>query len=172
MVYLCNHNLVIPEIQMKGKKTDLRELDCGIGRALGVIGDWWSLLIIRDAFRGKQRFGEFQKSLGLAKNILSARLKKLVEEGILRTTPESEGSAYNSYVLTEKGGKLGVVLVSLWQWGEDNCFESGELDRVMVDKNSNEPLAKLALHTEMGRVIGPRDYTTIIRDEAFSRPDR
>src|SRR5580698_5790637 len=57
--------------QMKGKKTDLRALDCGIARSLAVIGDWWSLLILRDAFRGLQRFGEFQRSLGLAKNILS-----------------------------------------------------------------------------------------------------
>ncbi len=156
---------------MKGKKTDLRALDCGIARSLAVIGDWWSLLILRDAFRGLQRFGEFQRSLGLAKNILSARLKKLVEEGILQAIPEREGSAYNSYVLTEKGGTLGVVLVALWQWGEGNCFEPGELDRVMVDRNSNEPLAKLALHTEKGRVIGPRDYKTIARNEAISQID-
>ncbi len=156
---------------MKGKKTDLRTLDCGIARSLSVIGDWWSLLILRDAFRGKQRFGEFQKSLGLAKNILSARLKKLVEEDILQAIPEREGSAYNSYVLTDKGETLGVVLVALWQWGESNCFKPGELDRVMVDKYNSEPLAQLALHTETGRVIRPRDYTTIARDHVIPRID-
>ncbi|TCL64600.1 helix-turn-helix domain-containing protein [Rhizobium sp. BK251] len=152
---------------MKGKKTDLGALDCGIARALSVIGDWWSLLIIRDAFRGEKRFGEFQKNLGLARNILSARLKKLVDAGILRTEPESEGSAYNAYVLTEKGERLGVVLLSLWQWGEENCFSEGELDRVMVERHSKEPLARLSLSTQSGRAIGMRDFTTVSKAEAL-----
>src|SRR3546814_2339992 len=69
---------------MKGKRTDLGNADCGIARSLQIIGDWWSLLIVREAFQGKTRFGEFQKSIGLAKNILSSRLKKLVAEGIFR----------------------------------------------------------------------------------------
>lgn len=146
---------------MRGKKTDLRAHDCGIARALSVIGDWWSLLIIRDAFRGLQRFGEFQKSLGLAKNILSARLKKLVEHDILRLVPGNDGSPYNAYVLTEKGEQLSTVLVSLWQWGEENCFPYDELDRVMVDRKSGEPLAKIRLRTKGGRLLGPRDYTTV-----------
>jgi DNA-binding HxlR family transcriptional regulator len=150
---------------MKGKKTDLRAINCGIARTLAVIGDWWSLLIIRDAFRGKQRFGEFQKSLGLAKNILSARLKKLIKEGILKTTPEPDGSAYTAYVLTEKGEQLGVVLVSLWQWGEENCFSQGELDRVMIDRHSGQPLARLTLQTRGGRTIGPRDFTTVAKQD-------
>jgi DNA-binding HxlR family transcriptional regulator len=146
---------------MKGKRTDLGAINCGIARALSVIGDWWSLLIIRDAFRGNQRFGEFQKSLGLAKNILSARLKKLVEEGILRAEPEKEGSPYKAYVLTVKGEGLGTVLVSLWQWGEENCFPNNDLDRKMVDRVSGEALARLTLKTEQGRTLGVRDFTTI-----------
>ena len=148
---------------MKGRKTDLSTADCGIARALGVIGDWWSLLIVRDALRGLQRFGEFQGNLGLARNILSARLKKLVEQGILEIVPDRKGSGYNAYVPTERGRSLGVVLVSLWQWGEENCFEPGELGRIVVDRHGEEPLAKLALATKSGRMLGPADYKTVPR---------
>ncbi|MHC2283069.1 DNA-binding HxlR family transcriptional regulator [Bradyrhizobium diazoefficiens] len=102
---------------MKGKRTNLDVKACAIARSLGAIGDWWSLLIIRDALAGKRRFGELQKSLGLAKNILSARLQKLVERGILAIAPASDGTAYKEYVLTPKGEKLYLVVVALWQWG-------------------------------------------------------
>lgn len=151
---------------MKGRKTDLLTRQCGIARALGIIGDWWSLLIIRDALGGRQRFGEFQKSLGLAKNILSSRLKKLVEHGILMTVPEREGAPYNAYVLTTKGEQLGVVLVALWQWGERNCFPEDDLPWIMVDEHRGEPLARLTLRTRTGRPVGPGGFTTIARSAA------
>lgn len=145
---------------MKGKKTDLGDVHCGIARSLSIIGDWWSLLIVRDALRGMGRFGEFQKSLGLAKNILSARLKKLVEHGILRTEPDSDGSPYKRYVLTSKGEELGVVMVSLWQWGAAHCFAPGELARTLVARDSGEPLAPLTLRTQTGRELAPSNYGT------------
>lgn len=155
---------------MKGKRTDLSGANCGIARSLNVIGDWWSLLIVRDAIRGKQRFGEFQASLGLAKNILTVRLKKLVDNGIMRTVPEHPGSSRKIYVLTEKGASLGVVLIALWQWGEQNCFSAGEFDRVVVDKDSGEPLAVLALATKTGRKVAPGNYTTAAKSEAAGFP--
>jgi DNA-binding HxlR family transcriptional regulator len=99
---------------------------CGVARPLDAIGDGWSLLIVRDAFGGLRRFGEFQKSLGLAKNILAARLKHLVAYGIMDAVPASDGSAYQEYVLTEKGRGLFPLLVALRQWGEDYFFEPGE----------------------------------------------
>lgn len=85
------------------KRTSLEDAPCPIARSLDTIGDWWSLLIIRDCFLGRRRFSEFQKSLGLAKNILAARLRTLVASGILEMTPASDGSAYQEYVLTPKG---------------------------------------------------------------------
>ena len=88
------------------KRTSLDGDACPIARSLDAIGDWWSLLIIRDAFMGCRRFGEFQRSLGLAKNILTVRLRDLVERGILATEPASDGSAYRDYVLTAKGRGL------------------------------------------------------------------
>lgn len=144
---------------MKGRRTDLSAADCAIARSLQVIGDWWSLLIVREAFLGLQRFGEFQKSLGLAKNILSARLKKLVEEGIMRLEPDGETSTRSRYVLTEKGEALDVVLVALWQWGEKACFEPGEQRAAMVDTRDGVPLPLLELKARDGRTVGARDFT-------------
>ena len=74
-----------------------------IARSLDAIGDWWSMLIIREALFGVSRFGEFQKRLGLAKNILTVRLRTLVDQGILKTAPASDGSPYQEYLLTPKG---------------------------------------------------------------------
>ncbi|MBY6263198.1 transcriptional regulator [Azospirillum sp. 412522] len=143
---------------MKGKRKDLGRANCGIARALQVIGDWWSLLIVREAFGGKQRFGEFQKSLGLAKNILSSRLKKLVDNGIFVVEPDPDSALSHLYVLTPKGEQLHIILIALWQWGEENCFESGELDLAMVDRPSGQPLAKLRLLAQDGRALGSRDF--------------
>lgn len=143
---------------MKGKKTDLGSSSCAIARSLDLIGDWWSLLIIRDAFQGKERFGEFQKSLGLAKNILSTRLKKLVSEGIFEAVPESEGSSRSRYLLTPKGERLHVVLAALWQWGEETCFRPGELERTLVDVKASKPLPRLVLRAQDGRQLGSRDF--------------
>ena len=107
------------------KRKCLDTSTCPIARTLDVIGDWWSLLIVRDAFLGKRRFGEFQKSLGLAKNILCIRLQKLVSHEILETGPASDGSAYQEYRLTEKGRSLYLVLVALRQWGNATCLKKG-----------------------------------------------
>jgi DNA-binding HxlR family transcriptional regulator len=148
---------------MKGKRSSFEDADCPIARALGVIGDWWSLLIVREAFAGKVRFGEFQKSLGLARNILSTRLKKLVDQGILRIEPEGAGK-FHRYVLTPKGEGLGVVLVALWQWGETACFDPGELRHAIVDRAQGEPLARLELAAQDGRALGVRDYRRIATD--------
>ncbi|TGR73418.1 transcriptional regulator, partial [Mesorhizobium sp. M1C.F.Ca.ET.189.01.1.1] len=94
------------------KRTSHQSADCLIARPLDAIGDWWSLLIVRDAFDGLRRFGEFQKSLGVAKNILSARLRNLVTHGILEIVPAPDGSAHHEYVLTQKGRGLFYVLVA------------------------------------------------------------
>src|SRR3546814_12549685 len=97
---------------MKGKRTDLGTTQCGIARSLEVIGDWWSLLIIRDAFIGLEHFGEFHRSLGLARNILSTRLKTLVEHGIFRIEPDEDNASIHRYLLTERGKELYIVIRS------------------------------------------------------------
>jgi DNA-binding HxlR family transcriptional regulator len=104
------------------------------------IGDWRSLLIVRDAFDGSRRSGEFQRSLGVAKNILTARLRTLVAGGVLASAPASDGSAYREYVLTPKGRALFPVIVALRQWGEQNFFAPGEPHSHLVDSRNGRRL--------------------------------
>jgi len=86
---------------------------CPVARTIDIVGDKWSLLIIRDAFDSIRRFSQFQRDLGIAKNILAARLRDLVDAGVLRTEPAPGGSAYQEYVLTEKGEDLFALIISL-----------------------------------------------------------
>ncbi|MBM7049066.1 helix-turn-helix transcriptional regulator [Rhizobium lusitanum] len=141
---------------------------CGIARPLDAIGDWWSLLIIRDAFDGLRRFGEFQKSLGLAKNILSARLRNLVAHGIMETVPASDGSPYQEYVLTEKGRGLFPLLVALRQWGEEFFFEREEPHVMLVDKQTGLPVRRLELRAQDGRMLSVED-TMVLPPPSLAR---
>ena len=143
------------------KRKSLCTTACPIARTLDVIGDWWSLLIVGEAFFGKRRFNEFHKSLGLAKNILCTRLQKLVSHGIFAACPASDGSAYQEYALTEKGRQLYLVLVALQQWGEKFLSKKGEQDRLLVDRQSRRPVKPLQLRSQSGRRLGPEDLITI-----------
>lgn len=98
---------------------------CPVARSVDIIGDRWSLLIVRDAFDGIRRFSDFQRSLGMARNILSDRLHKLVNSGILTMQSASDGTAYQEYVLTAKGERLFPVVVALRQWESCICLPMG-----------------------------------------------
>ena len=127
---------------------------CPSARSLDVIGDWWSLLIVRDAFDGLTRFGEFQKSLGIAKNILTERLRSLVASGILELAPASEGGARMEYRLTAMGKDLFPVMVALRQFGERHLFAPAEDHSLLVDRASGQPV-QLEIRAQDGRRIGP-----------------
>jgi DNA-binding HxlR family transcriptional regulator len=139
------------------KRTSFETAECPIARSLDAIGDWWSLLIIRDAFLGKRRFGEFQKSLGAAKNILATRLRTLVEDGILTTAPASDGSAYQDYVLTPKGRGVFPVLVALRQWSEEFSDAPETISTLLVDREKGRPVRKLELRAQDGRLLDSGD---------------
>ncbi|WP_145583710.1 winged helix-turn-helix transcriptional regulator [Yersinia thracica] len=131
--------------------------ECPVARTLEILGDRWSLMIIRDAFDGIRRFGEFRNNLGLAKNILAGRLRDLVEHGILRVAPASDGSAYHEYVLTDKGRQLFPIIVSLRQWGEEHLFSAGEKHSILVDNLSGKPISKLAVSSQQGEILDAND---------------
>ena len=139
------------------KRTSLQGAECPVARSLDAIGDWWSLLIIRDAFDGICRFGEFQRNLGMAKNILAARLRTLVAHGIFQVVPASDGSAYQEYVLTEKGQGLFHLIIGLRQWGERFFYEEGEAHSQVVDRERRQPVQPLELRSADGRLLGPQD---------------
>ncbi|QCS97241.1 helix-turn-helix transcriptional regulator [Klebsiella pneumoniae subsp. pneumoniae] len=145
------------------KRTRLENSCCPIARSLDVIGDWWSLLIVRDALRGVRRFSEFQKKPRYRQNMLAGRrLKMLVDEGILRLQPASDGSAWQEYVLTDKGRALQTVLVALSQWADDYLFDPDEPATRLIDRQQRQPLRKLVLQSADGRELAPADITIAI----------
>lgn len=130
---------------------------CPVARSADVLGDRWSLLIVRDAFDGLHRFGDFQRSLGVARNILADRLRKLVQAGILDTRSASDGSAYQEYVLSRRGAGLFPLVVALRQWGEAHLFAPGEPHSQLVERASGQPLAAMLPHTVDGRPLAGID---------------
>ncbi|HEJ7892127.1 TPA: helix-turn-helix transcriptional regulator [Serratia liquefaciens] len=137
------------------KRKSLEDAPCPVARTLDVIGDWWSLLIVRDAFDGVCRFSEFQKGLGMAKNILSTRLRTLVAQGILEIAPASDGSAYQEYILTDKGRALFPVIVGLRQWGEDHLFAEQEAHSTLVESDSGQPIPRMTPTGSVGQTLTP-----------------
>jgi DNA-binding HxlR family transcriptional regulator len=102
---------------------DYEGQNCSIARALEVVGERWTLLIIRDAFLGLRRFDQFQESLGIARNVLTDRLARLVQEGILERVRYSERPERYEYRLTAKGRDLAITLAGLRQWGDKYLSE-------------------------------------------------
>lgn len=139
------------------KRVSLWDAGCPVARSLDVIGDWWSLLIIRDAFDGVRRFTEFQTGLGIAKGMLATRLRDLTERGIVKTAPASDGSAYKEYILTEKGRGLFLVIVALRQWGEDHLYRPDEPRSSLLEAETGAPVARLELRAQDGRPLGWND---------------
>lgn len=135
------------------KRASIEHAPCPVARSLDVIGDWWSLLIIRDAVEGVRRFGAFQSSLGIARGMLATRLRTLVERGVLARAPASDGSAYQEYVLTPKGQALHLVIAALRQWGEDHLYEADACHSKLVDKRDGLPVAPITLHGADGRAL-------------------
>ncbi|WP_354227547.1 helix-turn-helix domain-containing protein [Bradyrhizobium sp. F1.4.3] len=152
------------------KRTSFEGDACPIARSLEAIGDWWSLLIIREALFGLRRFGEFQNKLGMAKNILAVRLRALVDHGILATAPASDGSAYQEYVLTPKGRGTFPILVALRQWSEAFDDRPEEIATILVDREKGRPVRKLELRAEDGRLLSQADTTLKLRPAPRRRP--
>src|SRR4051812_13478588 len=132
---------------------------CPLARGYNAIGDWWSLVIVsRMMVQGLKRFGEIQENLGLARNILTARLKKLVEEEIVEKVPASDGSAYHEYVLTARGRGLYKVVLALREWGEENFPASKQAPCYdLVDKHRGQPIPPIEVRSADGRLLGPED---------------
>lgn len=137
------------------RRQSLNDAPCPVARAVDVVGDRWSLLIVRDAFDGTRRFSDFQRSLGMARNILSDRLRKLVEAGILETQAASDGTAYQEYVLTPQGESLFPIVVALRQWGERHLFKRGEHHSQLIDTLTGEPVPFMAPAAKDGTVLTP-----------------
>ncbi len=136
------------------KYKSYKDMNCSMAQALDAIGERWSLLILREAFYGKTRFNQFLEELGIARNILSARLNHLVHEGLLEKRPASE-TAHTEYVLTEAGRALRTVIISLIHWGDEfRPHRKGPRFR-FVDAETEEPIRPMGIYTESGAAVKP-----------------
>ncbi len=106
-------------------KSDYGEQNCSIARALELVGERWTILVLREVFLGFRRFGAMQRKLGIARNVLAARLERLVAEGILEKVPYSERPPRHEYLLTEKGLDLWPIIVELLRWGDRYAAPEG-----------------------------------------------
>ena len=146
------------------RRKSLGSSACAVARSLDVIGDWWSLLILRNVLAGIRRFSDLQKDLGVSKNILAARLRLLVDEGILEMAPASDGSAFQEYVATPKGKALTPVIIALAEWGKDHLFDDGEHINMPLDVERRRPLGRLQIVAHDGRKLTMNDV--VITDQA------
>ena len=119
-------------------RRDYEGQNCSIARALELVGERWTLLIVRDCFLGLRRFEEFQQNLGIARNVLTDRLNRLVEEGILERVRYSERPERYEYRLTDKGRELNIALAGLRQWGDKHL--SAKPPRLLRRKTDKQPV--------------------------------
>jgi DNA-binding HxlR family transcriptional regulator len=132
---------------------DMREIaECGLPSALEVMGERWSFMILRASFNGIRHFEDFQSQLGIARNILSNRLHRLVENGILKREPVPDDRRRVEYRLTEKGIDLLPTLVALRQWGEKYSART-QSSLTIVDARDRKPIAPIRLHAADGRPL-------------------
>jgi len=144
---------------------DYEGQNCSIARALEVVGERWTLLIVRDAFLGLRRFEQFQQSLGIARNVLTDRLNRLVDEGILERVRYSERPERYEYRLTRKGRDLNLALAGLRQWGDK--YISAKPPTVLRRKSDGKPVvaalvpkgADMLRADELELVPGPEQKT-------------
>jgi DNA-binding HxlR family transcriptional regulator len=147
----------------------LRELNaCGLPEALEVMGERWSFMILRASFNGLHHFEEFLTELGIARNILSNRLAKLVEHGILDRQPCADDRRRIEYRLTEKGFDLLPAMIALRQWGQKYAGEFVE-DPVLVDELDRLPIGPTSIMSHDGRVLGGKDLRFVARADLGRR---
>lgn len=141
--------------------------ECALPAALEAVGERWSFLILRGVFNGLHHFEEFQSTLGIARNILSNRLARLVENDILKREPDPADRRKIAYRLTEKGRELLPVLIALRQWGE-RWVSGVPSNPVLVDRNSRLPVAPMTVRSADGRPLSLSELDWIDRSEIRS----
>jgi DNA-binding HxlR family transcriptional regulator len=139
-----------------------RNARCSIARSLDVLGEKWTLLVVREAFFGATRFADFRARLGIAPDVLTARLETLVEGGVLARRPyRDEGQRQREeYVLTEAGAELKTVLAAFVAWGDVHRPSGFGPSTVYVDRDTEEPV-RIAFVTDDGRELAPEDVTVV-----------
>lgn len=128
-----------------------------MARSIDLIGEWGSLLILREAFGGTTRFDDFQKKLGMSRNLLTSRLKTLVDGGVLERRPISPNARRHEYVLTEMGDDLLATIIALRQWGDRWLFRPAPHPADMIDAIDGSKVETLVVRSSKGRAMARND---------------
>jgi DNA-binding HxlR family transcriptional regulator len=150
------------------QRKDFGAMQCPIARSLERVGESWSILILRDAFQGMTRFDEFQKSLGIAPNMLTRRLKSLVESGLLRRRLYSEHPPRYEYIATDLGRDFRPVLWTLISWGNKHFSPEGP-SVIVVDAATGEVADPIVVDRKSGRALRTPDFKTAAGPAANAR---
>jgi DNA-binding HxlR family transcriptional regulator len=152
------------------RRTRFDEWPCPIARTTDLIGDWWTPLVMREAFSGRRRFDEFQDALGIPRAVLAARLDRLVAEGMLEKRQYEDHPVRFEYRLTPKGIAFYDVLAAMWRWGEDWLWPEGDPMPVMlVDRDSGDEIRPVVVDEATGERIDVRRIRVKGRGRSGSR---
>ncbi len=139
------------------RRTRFEDAACPIARTTDLMGDWWTPMVMREAFLGRRRFDEFQKALSVSRGVLAKRLSRLVDEGLLEKHAYEVRPPRFEYVLTEKGRAFYSVLAAMWRFGEDWLWEEGsESPLQLFDRETGEPVAPRVVNEKTGVPIDVR----------------
>jgi DNA-binding HxlR family transcriptional regulator len=143
------------------RRASFEDMNCSIARSLEVIGEWWTLMILRDLFLGVTRFEQFQNRLGIARNILTNRLETLVDAGVVERRVYDEARQRADYVLTAKGRALWPVIVTLRQWGDEWILGKGNEPIELVHKACGERTQGQLVCDHCREPMGARDVRAV-----------
>lgn len=145
------------------RRTRFDEAECPIARVTDLFGDWWTPLVLRDAMYGITRFADFQHELGVSRAVLTQRLTRLVDEGLLDRVPYQDRPVRHEYVLTDKGRAAWDVLAAMWRFGEDHLWEGDEAPFLeLAFRDTEEPVRPVVVDEGTGRRVG-LDQITVRR---------
>ena len=147
------------------------KMACPIARSLERVGEWWSILIIRDALHGFTRFDEFQKSLNIAPNMLTRRLSALVDAGLLERRRYSERPPRYEYILTERGRDFRPVIVAMFAWGNKHFAPEGA-SVLLIDRKTRAKADPVLVDRRSGRPLNERDFVFAAGPAASERTRR
>jgi DNA-binding HxlR family transcriptional regulator len=142
------------------RRTSFEDVNCSVAQCLEVIGDWWTMIVVRDVFMGVNRFDELQARTGISRNVLGERLARLVDDGVLKKVPYQDHPARYDYRLTEKGRDLWLVLTAMRQWGDRWAAPNGPPIE-LIHRECDHRAEVVATCSRCHEPIGPRDVRAV-----------
>lgn len=138
------------------RRTRFDDWPCPIARAVDLVGDWWTPLVMREAFGGATRFEDFQRGLDVPRSVLAARLRRLTEEGLLTRVEYQAHPPRYEYRLTQKGREFYAVLAAMWRWGADWLWDDGRPPVMLVDRATGRRVEPVVVDRDTGETIDVR----------------